>query len=283
MDQQPIEESHSDDETDNSAKGKSIQWRHIFDWGFWTSHPLATIGFFFLGSILLSAITNFPGGSPKQLWYIAGGVWLVLGIVIFWVTSGVIARMEGRELLTAREIEERDQKYKDGIQSQLDKLGLSVSDTHRRLAEQQRRRRLTDAQRTAIKQAIAEFAGQKIKIFYPMNDAEASQYAGEFAEVFSQAGWECDGIRGGFFAADFDNVIAVASKSLVKEKGEVIPPKSLYPLVKVLMELGLSDNAGRNPLMQINLIDAVEESELGFRVGPKLPPREPTTDSSKAN
>jgi hypothetical protein len=276
MDQQPVEEGHTVNETDSSAKDKKLHWRHVFDWGFWTSSPLATIAAFFIGGILLSAITNFPGGSPKQLWYFAAGLWLLLGVIIFWVFSGVIARMEGRELLTAREIEEREQMYKDGIQSQLDKLGLSVADTQRRMAEQQRRRRLTDAQKSAIKQAIAPYSGQKIKILYPMNDGEASQYAQDFAAVFRDAGWQCDDIRGWFFATEFDNVVVAASNKL---PAPVKPPKAIFPLVKVLMELGLTKNRGIDPLRMVNQSNDVEEDELLLRVEEKLPPDEPRAGS----
>jgi len=276
MDQQSVEPSHTQDGAGNEAEKKTVHWRHVFDWGFWSDHPLAVIALF-IGGIFLASITSFPGGNPKQLWYFAFGLWVVLGAIIWWVFGGIIARMQGRELLTNQEIQEREETYRTGIQSQLDSLDDRVGETQRRVAEQQRRRRLTASQKEAIKSALAPYSGQKILVFYPLGDAEASQYAWDFGAVFREAGLHCppEDIRGTFFPADFENVIAAASKphaDTAKEK--FVPPDVLAPLVKVLMDLGLSDNRGLDPKKEVNLLEDVKAGEVGLRVGTKLPPIE---------
>jgi hypothetical protein len=159
--------------------------------------------------------------------------------------------------------------------SQLNAVEKSAADTARRIAEQQRRRRLTEPQKAEIKEAIAPYAGQKIKILYPMNDGEASQYAQDFAAVFRDAGWKCDDIRGWFFATEFDNVLVAASNKL---PAPVRPPKATSSLVSVLMKLGLTKNRGMDPLRMVNQSNDIAEDELLLRVEAKMPPEEPAAE-----
>jgi hypothetical protein len=274
MDQQPVEKGHPSSEPDDNAKGKKIEWSHIFDYGFWTGHPLAFFGLF-LGGILLASITSFPGGNPKSLWYFAIGLWILVGIFIGWIFSGIIARMEGRELLTNHEIEEREKEYKAAIQLQLNALGTSVLETQKRVAERDRPRQLTASQNAAIKEACAPYAGEKIWIWYSTGDVEGSKYAKQFAQVFREAGLECMPLKNTFLPSDFENTLVVASNELAKVEIEKRTPPAFYrALAIVLTNLGLSDNRGVDLLAGVNVSPSVTDGEVGIFVGPKPTPRD---------
>lgn len=124
-------------------------------------------------------------------------------------------------------------------------------------------------EKTAIKVAAAPFAGQTVKIFYPMNDAEASQYAGDFATVLIDAGWKCE-VRGWFYPYEGENVTVAMCKPKDGDASGAVPPKALRPLVKALMGLGISKNRGLDPETQANTLDDIEPGEIGMRVAAKM-------------
>jgi hypothetical protein len=205
---------------------------------------------------------------------------VIIGIgapIVSWrrtVVAQRIAELKSTEATVAAE-EKADAKHKE-VLGKNEQLQESLTEARAQIAEMQRQRRLTPEQKRAIKEAIAPFAGQKVVVEYPMNDAEASQYAGDFAAAFREAGWDCKGVQGGFFPYDFANTVPVASKKEPQDsKGGMIPPKAFYPLVRVLMDLKLSDNRGMDPAKQANQIDGIAPGEIGLRVSAKMPPGDP--------
>jgi hypothetical protein len=246
VDQQPVERTNTSEESQNESNGKKIKWGHVFDWGFWTGHSLAVFAMF-LGGIFLAAITNFPGGNPKTLWWFALGVWILSGAFIWWITAGIVARMEGRDLLTSKEIEERESAYKEKIQSRLDTLETGIGKAQSRIEEIQPRT-LSQEARQAITDAISAYPGQLVVIQCHHWNFEAMRYAQEFADLFNAAGWQCGPIENIIVSFDFYNLqlgVGESSKEAEAVKPPHTVPDGFMPLYKVLVRLGLIDDNGK--------------------------------------
>lgn len=237
MDQQPIEGGHAGNESDDNADNKSLKWRYVFDWGFWSGHPLAifTIA---IGGLLLAPITSFPGGKPQSLWFVAAGILLILGSTLWWVFSGIIARLEGRELLTKQEIADRDQKYKDGIQSQLNVLKGDIGTAQNQLTEL-KPRRLTAAQKKAITEKMSKFSGQGTSVLCALADSESITYGTDFATALVDAGWKFQGYIGSTAPSRMDSVGVAVHPETEKERTMPI----VAELLKALAELGLTNTS----------------------------------------
>jgi hypothetical protein len=95
VDNQPSKGSHSENEADHKSNADQREGggEEISIWGFWANHPVAVIGLFVSG-ILMSSLLEFPGGNPKHLWYFGGGLWALLGVIIYWLISVQVARMK---------------------------------------------------------------------------------------------------------------------------------------------------------------------------------------------
>lgn len=104
MDQQAVEGAHPGNESDDKPKKKPINWRRVFNGRFWTDNPLALV-VTTLGTFAMAPALSFPGGNPKHLWYVALGLWVVCGGIIYWVFSGVIEQMEKPVSATAEKDE----------------------------------------------------------------------------------------------------------------------------------------------------------------------------------
>lgn len=234
MDEQAAEGSHPADKPDNQAEQKRLRWRYVFDWGFWVAHPMATVTFF-LGGLFLSPLFTFPGGNPRHLWYVAIGAWIMLAVVIGWVTASVVARLEGRELLTQQEIQDREQTYRSGIDKRLQSLEVGVHDAQSQITEL-RPRRLTASQRAAIRSAITPFKDQQVWAMCMINDSEAGGFAGDFSAVFRDAGWKFLGTKG--FHAPSDSVSVVVSDQI--PPGIDNAPPAAVAILRVLLSEGIA-------------------------------------------
>ena len=261
MNQQPIQSGHAENEADYKAENNRIGWSHVFDWGFWVQHPLATLTFF-SGGLLLSPITDFPGGNPKQLWYVALGLWIMLAVIIGWIFSGIIARMEGRELLTSSEISQRDQQFKDRLQERLGSIENDLSKTQRQLDAQQRRQ-ISSSEKETINATLAEFKGQKFRVYVARFDPEASQYANLWTIALEKAGWEYAGTQNAIIDDRYGTVsLAISSKS--EPPNVPAPCKQMFEMLK---GLGLSHASQEGN--DVYVFDDLDEDTVGICISPK--------------
>jgi hypothetical protein len=211
----------------------------------------------------LAPITSFPGGNPRTLWYVALGLWIVLGTIIWWIFSGIIARMEGRELLTSQEIEERESAHRDKVQSRLEALEVGVGDTKRTLAERGPRS-LTPSQKNAITKVAAKFPAQEAFVHAMMNDPEAARYAQDFVSAFRDAGWKSQAVHM-WVGLDFYNTEVAINQSAPEEAMQ-----AAVALKKTLIELGLSaDDGSPQPATKVPQGNIEGEKAINLRVGPK--------------
>lgn len=246
MTQEYVEGEKAKHETSEKAENRNVQWCHVFDPGFWRNSTIAIFALF-VGAILLSPLTSFPGGTPKHLWYVAAGLCVLFCTAVFWITSGIVARIEGRELLTEQEVEEREQKYRKGIQDRLNELETTVSDAKSQIAGM-RARTLSDGERQAIKEAIAPFAGNKLVINCHLWNFEGMRYAQEFLELFKEAGWDCEPIQNIIVPFDFDNArlgIGTGEEEPTEVHKRGIAPDAFFPLYKTLERLGIIESNGQ--------------------------------------
>ena len=216
-----------------SYQGVVTRKRKLLDWSFWSEHPVSIFLLFF-GAIFMSPLTEFPGGNPSKIWYIAIGLWLVLGAGIFWVAQGIYRR----GLPTPEEVDER---YKTRIESKLEALDVRLGGTERAIAGQ-RPRALSAEQKKAITESMSRFRGQRIIIFNRWDDPEGSAFASGFVACLSDAGWDFS--KGQFtrpqmFNADFRNVRLFISKEDYEAK--TLPP-AVIALATQLKQLQISDD-----------------------------------------
>lgn len=269
MDQQSVKASHPGNESNDEAQEKTVSWSHVFDWGFWSTHPVAIISLS-IGGLLLAPITNFPGGNPKTLWFVAAGFWVILGMIILWVFSGIIARMEGRELLTTSEVAAREKAYRDGIQSQFDSLKSVIGDTRQQI-EAQKPRRLTAHQKQVLKERLSPFAGQSATILCALGDSEAMTFAADIASVLNSAGWKTSGFTGSTAPPEVNSVGVAMNPEPNKEK--IAAP--MLALAQALGELELT----KTPNVYGNTT-AVGKEDVGLTIAGKPVP-EPAQAGSK--
>jgi hypothetical protein len=153
------------------------------------------------------------------------------------------------------------------IEKELTEAREQVADTQRLIAEQQRQRHLTADQKASLEEFAAKFVGQKILVTYPVGDAEAGRYAGEFAELLQKARWDVHLMSN--MNSDFSGMFAICSHTVMSG---VKPPGSYYQLVETLLDLGLSDNRGQDPAKGgVNYADSIDEGGIGIRIGTKPP------------
>jgi outer membrane murein-binding lipoprotein Lpp len=75
-----------------------------------------------------------------------------------------------------------------------------------KIEERLRPRRLSQEQREALRSALSPLMGTNVRIVTLFSDTEGKQYAQDFADVFSRAGWK---VPGGVGAASFGDAIPV--------------------------------------------------------------------------
>lgn len=110
-------------------------------------------------------------------------------------------------------------------------------------------RHLSPAQRQALLQAIQPFAGQKVSVHVMQGDLEAQTFAGDFVSLFRTAGWTGDvsagdGINFGM-GGPVIRGIEVSVSAQDADAGKV--PSAFEPLVRTLMQLGLTSGRYKNP------------------------------------
>jgi len=230
----------------------------------WTFFIALCCGIFAFGSFLYerTLLPSFLQSAPRK--------WIAIVFVAFALFFKFLHSDISKQSDDNSKKDTNQARWSKTTEGQLADLKASVRDTQQALADQQRQRHLTPEQSKAIKEAIAPYAGQTVSVCYPVGDAEASRYAREFERVFQDAGWVCGKFKGYYFAADFENVITAISKD--RDPTINPKPKALYPLTKVLMELGLSDNRGLDPLEKANLVGGITVDEISLRVGVKTIP-----------
>ncbi|HZC98389.1 MAG TPA: hypothetical protein VE267_20120, partial [Bradyrhizobium sp.] len=150
------------------------------------------------------------------------------------------------------------------LRSQLNEAKRAAADAAKRAAEveaKQADRKLTDAQRATILEAIEPYPGQRVTLVVPLGDADAYRYAKQFEHIFKEAKWE---ITGGGIAQDVytepvpHGIFTAISKAL----GDVHKaPIGAGTFMKALIELGLTKEGFSAP--------DVPDDNLFMRVGPK--------------
>jgi hypothetical protein len=263
MEQPVAHKGHPDNKANNKADQKKNAWGRMLalDWRLWTDHPVSLFALF-IGGILLAPVTTFPGGNPKQLWYVAGGLWIILGAIIWFAFANWIGWLEGKELLTTRESERRENEYRESIQERLSALETGMAEN--------KVRSLSPSQRQAIKEAIAPHAGQKVRVLSLLYDTEATRYAQDFVSVFNEAGWECGPIENSLINPEIYNV-----RVYVKETARENAPPAAFVLQAFLIELGLTKDDGL-----LHFADRLGDGEISLMIGAKPPINaEPDADS----
>jgi hypothetical protein len=271
MRDEPIHGEQANDEADNPADnqtggevpGDARKFR--LDWTFFAEHPLAII-LMLIGSLPVAAITEFPGGNHTKVYWVAVGIWLLVGVPIWFVAYSIASHLEGREILTRREAEKAEQEYREGIQSQFTQLEGKLS--------AQGPRSLLPNEHDAIRQVAAKFPGQKSRVQAMMNDPEAAQYAHDFVSAFREAGWksETDHMWVGL---DFYNAqIGIAKDS----PASVV--EAATALQKVLLDLGLSRDT--EPVTKVGQGNLIGDGIVNVRIGPKPIKRPPLREQTPA-
>jgi hypothetical protein len=221
-------------ETNDHAKGDAVKKhrRRIFYGSFWSDHPVSVVGLL-LSAILLSPITSFPGGQPKDFWFVVSGVAVFLCVIAFWFIDGLL------NLNTPTE-EELQQEHRERVDSALGRLDSRVG-----LVEQRTSQRALSAKTTeAITKALSGFAGQRVKIQCLLGDAEGVTFVQGLIDALARAGWAMNGsIAMSAYPTNFRNFrLGVSPEHVSSEHGNggLLPPAKA--LLEVLFLEGVTDD-----------------------------------------
>ena len=124
-------------------------------------------------------------------------------------------------------------------------------------------RSLNPFHRKIIKEAISQFAGQKVSILCRIDDPDALGYAHDFMSLFTDAGWSCNhNIINQAVGAGFHNLqVAVSDKLTIDAQ-----PMSANILNLVLDQLQLSNSRDR-----FRVSEGIEGDDIVLMIGPKPP------------
>lgn len=126
-------------------------------------------------------------------------------------------------------------------------------------------RRLTDAQKQVLLDAVRPFKGQKISIVCILGDVECRIFARDLIDVLRKAEWTGIGTGSGIIEAAYneDPIGAVLSVSRADATAGKLPPAA-QPLMQTLRQFGLLTGAGNS--------DKVPPATLELRIGKKPVP-----------
>jgi hypothetical protein len=168
------------------------------------------------------------------------------------LNSKIVKLLEGNEALKTqmRPFEVLLQKYYPD-QDRVEALNLLANEIEN-LKKSVRDRELTSQQKVNLISELKQYGKRKVTIVSIMGDAEAFKYAHQFKTMFSESGWEVDGINQAIYDAP-------------------MPPLSIdatNPPSKIVNDLyGIISKCGINVVG--NLKQSLKEDELTIIVGKK--------------
>jgi len=238
-------EATANDETESDAIKKHR--RRIFYGSFWSEHPISILGLL-ASAVCLGALTAFPGGTRKDFWWVAAGVFIFIATIIYWAIDGYLRRHDPT-----------DEEIQAGIAKSIEQLDARQKKMESKVFEN-RQRQLSRETKDAIIRDLSRFTGQPFVMDAVMFNDEALNFAQDISQSLQAAGWVGRRLGQTTFVPNFCVTINLATDYDQNNPNRIPLRESFIALHAILVAAGFSGNG-------VCIVPGVPADEVLIRVG----------------